>query len=79
VSARAVAVNLTAVAPTSGGFLQVYPADGAIPATSTLNLVPGRTRANNAVVALGTGGAVTVALSSGSNLHFVVDVVGYFD
>lgn len=78
-TAKALAVNVTAAAPSSGGFLQVYPAGGSAPVTSTLNLLPGRTRANNATVALGTAGGLTVFLSSGADVHFILDVVGYYE
>jgi glucose/arabinose dehydrogenase len=78
VTAKAVAVNVTAVSPASTGFLQLYPAGGSAPVTSTLNLLPGKTRANNAVVAVGANAGLTVFLSSGAGLHGVIDVVGYF-
>jgi glucose/arabinose dehydrogenase/PKD repeat protein len=78
-TAKAIAVNVTAVAPTSGGFVQLYPAGGSAPSTSTLNLVAGKTRANNATLALGPNGGMVVFVSSGASLHLIVDVVGYFD
>jgi hypothetical protein len=52
------------------------------PPTSSLNFTRGRTRGNNAVLALGTAGQVEVHCamppqSSGST-HLVLDLFGYF-
>jgi hypothetical protein len=80
VTARAVALNVTATAPTAAGHLRLFPAGGAEPLASTLNYTPGLTRANNAVVGLGGAGeiAVRVGQAAGS-VHVVVDVNGYFE
>jgi hypothetical protein len=80
--ARALALNITAVDPTDGGNLRLYPAGAAPPLASTMNFAPGRTRANNALVTVGTGGQVAVQCdmppgSTGST-HLVLDVFGYF-
>jgi acid phosphatase type 7 len=79
--ALAVAANVTMVNPTSGGYVQIYPAGGPAPAASTVNAATGRTRGNNAVLALGADGQVTglAGLSSASGkVHLIVDVSGYF-
>jgi hypothetical protein len=80
--ARAVALNVTAVNPTDHGFLRLYPAGTPAPFVSAVNFVPGRTRANNAVVALGADGqlAVQCDMPAGSTgtTHLVLDVYGYF-
>jgi hypothetical protein len=60
----------------------VYAAGAPLPLASTINFVTGRTRANNALLPLGTGGAIRVqcdmpAGSSGTT-HFLFDVTGYF-
>jgi hypothetical protein len=78
-TAKSVAVNLTAVAPTSLGNLRLFPAGTAVPNTSTVNYAAGQTRANNAVVALGSGGQLTVYSGQGlGTADFVLDVTGYF-
>jgi hypothetical protein len=79
-TARAVAVNVTVVNATSVGNLRLYPAGGAVPLTSTINFIASLTRANNAVIPLGTGGemAVTCSMPAGST-DFVLDVTGYFE
>jgi ELWxxDGT repeat protein len=78
-TAKAVALNLTAVAPQGGGFLTAYPAGSPTPPTSTLNLQAGRTLANNATLPLGGGGLeVLTSVGGGGQVHLLVDVVGYF-
>ncbi|HEX9187779.1 MAG TPA: hypothetical protein VGB87_11930 [Vicinamibacteria bacterium] len=80
VTARAVALNVTATAPTAAGHLRLFPAGGAEPLASTLNYTPGLTRANNAVVGLGGAGEIAVRVGQPSGtVHVVVDVNGYFE
>ncbi|HEX6738261.1 MAG TPA: hypothetical protein VF310_08325, partial [Vicinamibacteria bacterium] len=78
-NARAVAVNVTAVNPTRAGNLRLYAAGTAPPTASVINFAANRTRANNALAALGTAGQVTVQndMPAGTT-HFVLDVAGYF-
>ncbi len=82
-SARAVALNLTAVSPTDGGNLRLLPAAAFLPTASVLNFSPGQTRATGAVVPVGTAGAVQVHVDmsklSNGTVHVVADVVGYFE
>jgi len=79
-NARAVAFNVTVTQPGALGHITLHPAGGAVPATSTLNYRAGQTRANNAVVQLGSGGAlgVTCGQVTGTT-HLILDVTGYFD
>jgi hypothetical protein len=78
--ARAVAVNVTVVGPTRAGNLRLYAAGAALPNASVVNFAAARTRANNALAALGTGGQVAVQcdMSGAGTAHFVLDVAGYF-
>ncbi len=80
-AARAVALNLTAVQPTAGGYLTVYSEAGEIPGTSTLNFNGGQTRANNAVVHLDDLGRLFARpiLNDAGRVHLVVDVFGWFE
>jgi hypothetical protein len=79
-SANAVSFNLAATAATVNGHLRLYPAGTPKPNISSLNFSAGVTRANNGVVGLAAGGAVTVfsAQASGS-VHVILDVSGYFE
>jgi chitinase len=78
-SAKAVAVNITATAATVDGHLRLYPSGSPRPLTSAVNFRAGLTRANNAIVGLGSG-AVTVYAGLPSGLvHVVIDVTGYFE
>jgi hypothetical protein len=74
-AAKAVSLNVTAVAPAAQGSLSFFPG---IP---TVNFIRGETRANNAVVALASSGSGTFTLrnSSAASVHVVVDVNGYFE
>lgn len=80
--ARAVAANVTVVNSTAAGFAALYPGNYPIPSTSTINFVPGATRANNAVLPLATDGtgslSIFVATAGAGSAHVVVDVSGYF-
>ena len=77
--ATAVVVNVTAVDPSSAGFVTVWPAGAVMPLASSLNTSPGRSRPNLVVAKVGAGGAVSLydyVDVGGTDL--VVDVVGYF-
>ena len=81
VDALAVALNVTAVSPTAGGHVTVFPGGTAAPGTSTINFPAGQTRANNLIVGLApdfSGKLVLRAVVPGGEVHFLVDVVGYF-
>lgn len=78
--AISVSANVTVTGTESPGFLGVFPAGLAVPATSVLNFSAGQTRANNAIVSIGgtPSGTITVFNSSGGNVDVIVDVNGYF-
>lgn len=74
-----VAVDLTVtVTDTSQpSYLTVWPTGQTQPVSSNLNFLAGQTVANNVVVAVGTGGAVSIFNANG-NADVVVDVSGYY-
>ena len=74
--ATAAILNITATAPTAGGFLTLWPAGQARPASSNLNFSPGETVANLVQVGLGSGGAVSIYNSFGST-QVVADLAGF--
>ena len=80
--ARAVAITLTVTQETEAGNLRLYPAGAPLPTASTINFLAGKARANNAIVALGSGGQITVrcdmSVGSTGSTHFLFDVTGYF-
>jgi len=82
-TARALAVNVTVTGPTGMGHVTLSPGNLPAPPTSTLNFIAGRTRANNAVVALSTDGIGRVkalaSVSGGGTVHLIIDVSGYFE
>ena len=58
-----------------------YPPGTRVPLASTLNFGAGQTRANNAVIPLGTGGSIAIVCGqpAGGVAHAVIDVNGYFE
>lgn len=80
-SAKAVAVNLTALSPTGRGYFQVYPGDrtGGLAVTTNLNFGTSN-RANNAILRLGADGTIKVntSVASSGQVHLLIDVQGYF-
>ncbi len=80
ITATAIAVNVTVVGGSNAGDVRVDAA-GTTPAVSAINFGTGQTRANNRLVMLsGTGSfsALASVLGNGT-VHFLVDVVGYFE
>ena len=73
--ADAVILNVTAVTPTSSGYLTVFPCGTEPPNASTVNYVRNSNRANAAWVKLDSQGRVCVF--SSSNADIVVDVNGF--
>jgi len=74
--AEAAVLNVTAVSPTHGGFLTVYPAGTATPVASSLNFTAGDIVANLVEVTLGESGQVAIYNAFGQT-NVVVDVEGY--
>lgn len=72
----AAALIVTATEPTAPGFVTVWPAGGARPVVSNLNVIRGNTVANSAVVQLSATGAVDVYTQK--PMHVVIDVTGAF-
>lgn len=73
----AVAVNVTAVAPTTGGYVSVYPAGQPRPATSTVSFAAGQTTANSTLVGVDGQGRVTLTNAAGS-ADLLVDLQGWY-
>jgi hypothetical protein len=78
--ARSISINVTVTQPTAAGNLRLFPDGEAVPTVSSINYMAGQTRANNAVALLnGTGAmAAFVGQASGSTVHLIIDVNGYF-
>ncbi len=81
--AKAVSLNVTAVNATGNGNLRLYPGDGSVPTTSTLNFQAGVSRANNAIMSLATNGGGTLGAAAflgavDQTVDVLVDVNGYY-
>lgn len=80
VDAAAVVVNLTGIGPTASTFVSAYPTPAggsAFPATSAVNVLPGRDAASLAVVQVGADGSIRLRNGVGS-IDVAVDVAGYY-
>ena len=84
VGATGVIMNVTAVSPTSAGFLSIRPGDATgVPATAGLNFAPGDVVPNAVTVAIPTTGAnpgqidIHYGGAPGNTMHVVIDIVGY--
>ncbi|MFC8432141.1 PKD domain-containing protein [Streptomyces sp. NPDC057253] len=75
--AKMVLLNLTGVKPTSSTYLSAYADGSALPVSSVLNITAGATRANLALVPVGSDGAIDIYNNSGS-VDVVADVEGYY-
>ena len=73
----AVVLNLTATDVTSPGYVTAFPAGIARPLASNLNVVPGQTVPNRAIVKLGANGQISF-YNMQANLDLIADVGGWF-
>jgi hypothetical protein len=76
-TATSVTFNLTGVNATTNTFVTAYPAGGAIPVASNVNLGPGEVVPNQVTVPLGTNKTVRL-LNGNGNVHLIADMVGYY-
>jgi hypothetical protein len=74
--ATAVVLNVTAVNPTSSGYVTVYPDGQTRPVTSNLDFTAGETFPNLVVVPIGTNGKIDFYNSSGT-VNLIADLEGY--
>ena len=73
----AVVVNLTAIDPSSNGYLTAFPAGATRAVVSTANFNQAKTVPNRVIVEVGTNGQISIYNFSGST-DFTVDVTGYY-
>lgn len=74
---EALALNITAVAPSASTYVSVWPAGDSQPTSSTLNPAAHQTVPNAAISFLGAGNAIDIYNHAGTT-DFLVDVVGNF-
>ncbi|MER8047524.1 FlgD immunoglobulin-like domain containing protein [Streptomyces sp. NPDC094032] len=73
----AVTLNVTATNPTATTYVSVYPTGTDRPATSSLNVMAGRTAPNLVTVPVGKDGKVTLYNRAGS-VDLLADVAGFY-
>lgn len=78
--ARAVAVNVTVLAPSAQGNVAFYPGTNPNPGTSTINFPPDGNLANNAILPLDVSSslAMVATLADRGAVDLLIDVAGYF-
>jgi hypothetical protein len=83
-SAKAVSLNVTAVAPQADGHMVLWPTGGSVPLVSTLNFVAGEPAiANGAIVPVATGtpdlsATYGTCCGGSATTHLIIDITGYF-
>ena len=75
--AKSIAANVTVVTPSTIGLLALYPSYGPWPGNSTVSYRTDRTRATSTTATLSSSGSLAVR-NQGVNVHFIIDVTGYF-
>lgn len=75
-NAAAVVINFTATQTAAPGFVTSFPSGAPQPLASTLNVGASDTRANAAVIKLGTTGALNHYTDAA--MHLIADTTGYF-
>jgi len=79
-TARAVSLNVTVTGSTSYGDLRLYPTGAGGITASTIDWSRAQTRANNAIIGLGSNGALTVwCVMPGGSTQVILDLNGYFE
>ncbi|MEO6204827.1 MAG: fibronectin type III domain-containing protein, partial [Mycobacteriales bacterium] len=73
-----VVLNVTVVAPTSAGYLTVYPSGGVRPVVSNLNFTKGQTVPNLVVVPVSSAGTVSFFNGQAGRTDLLADVAGYY-
>ncbi len=75
---EAVALNVTATAPTTTSYLTLWPSGETRPNASSVNMAAGQTVPNMVLARLGSNGKISIFNNAGAT-HVIVDVLGCFD
>ena len=74
----AVALNVTAVSPSGGGYITAWPSGTNRPAASNLNFSAGQNIPNLVIVPVGANGKIQLFNGSGGTVQLLADVAGYY-
>ncbi|WP_404391262.1 hypothetical protein [Humibacillus xanthopallidus] len=74
---KAIVLNLTVTAPSTGGYLSVHPYGSPRPTVSSVNFTKGQTVPNLVTAAVDGSGRVSIYNSSGTT-HIIADLAGYY-
>ncbi|PYQ17149.1 MAG: hypothetical protein DMF79_17770, partial [Acidobacteria bacterium] len=80
-TAKAISINVAVTQPTAAGNVRLFPGGQTVPIVSSINYSAGQTRANNAIIPLNASGAMAayVGQATGTTVHVIIDVNGYFE
>ncbi|MFV2116005.1 hypothetical protein ACFHW0_27215 [Micromonospora sp. LOL_025] len=73
-----VVLNVTAVAPSAAGSVQVWPTGGAVPAVSQVHTRKSHSVTGLVIVPPGTDGAIRLRHTLAASTRLIVDIQGYF-
>ena len=76
-NASAVIMNLTAVAPTVGGYVRAFPSDAGTSKTSSINMIRNETVANLVISKIGADGKIKLFNKAG-DVDLIADVTGWY-
>jgi hypothetical protein len=78
---KAISLNVTVTQPSSQKHVRLFPANQAVPTTSSLNYAAKQTRANNAIIQMNPSGEIKtfIAQPASTTIHLIIDVNGYFE
>lgn len=71
--AKAVVINVTAIAPSAVGYITIHPCLDTVPTASSLNYAQGRTAGNEIIAQLDASGSICIFNSA--ETHLAIDVV----
>jgi alpha-tubulin suppressor-like RCC1 family protein len=75
--ASAAYVNVTAVNPSTAGYLTVWPCDQPRPSASNVNYLPGAVQPNSVLAKISLDGQGQICIYSHAETHVIVDANGY--
>jgi len=76
-NATSVMVNITAVSPSAGSYLEAWPTGSTMPAAGTISITGGVSSSHGSIVALGTNGTISIYNAVGTT-NLLVEIDGYF-
>jgi hypothetical protein len=78
-TAKAVTMNVTVTAASTGSWLTIWPSGGAMPVVSTINFDQTNWAiANGAIMGVSTNTLDVSVMNANGNVHLIIDITGYY-